>query len=64
MIIFGLQHFKRVSLDRLKEEGFKNANPALNLVKELCIRTNGKNKAGNLCIAQVLEALPNIESGS
>ena len=43
-----------------KEEGFKNATSSRSLAKELCLRTNWTNPAGDLCIAQALEALAKI----
>ena len=61
MVVSRLKHLDRTSLEWLKEEGFKNATSARSLAKELCIRTNWKNQAGNLCIDQALEALPKIE---
>ena len=61
MVIFGLKHFDYTSLEWLKEVGFKNYTSTLSLAKELCEKTNWRNQAGDLCIAQAINALPKIE---
>ena len=61
MVVFGLKHFDRDSLEWLKEEGLKNAISSRSLAKKLCTQMDWKNQAGNLCVDQALEVLPKIE---